>query len=967
MVAIHGEEQLAIAPRVVDLAARRPVLVVASIGAGIRGELSRVLVVPLVGDHLRGGVGRVLQRVVLLVDLAVGDVLNLLANADQRVAEAVQHLLVLRLRRLDHQRAVHGEGHGGRVEAVVHHTLGDLVLGDAVLLEGLHVQDKLVTAHALLAAEHDRVVLAQARSHVVGVQDGAGRHLAQAVNAQHAQVHPRDGEQVGGAVRRAGHHGARAAVDGQRGVRGQERHEVLGHTDGTDAWAAAAVGHGEGLVEVEVAHISTDHTGAGMTHLRVHVGAVHVDLRAGSVDLLDNVLDALVEDTVGRWVGDHDARQRVLVLVDLLGQVRQVDGAVGKVVHLHHCHAVHGGRGGVRAVRRARDQADLTLALADAVEVLANGQQAGELAVRAGERLEAHLLEAGDGGEHLIEVVDDLQVALGVLAGRVGVHVGELGPGDGDHRGGAVQLHGAGAQRDHRVIQRQVLRLQLVQVAGHLVLAVVRVEDALRQYVARALERGGHLTAGALVQVLGIGLDAEAAQQVHQVIGRGGLVEGGGHGLVAHLAQQNALLVGLLQELVGVGHVHGDRVEVVGVLHVEAVLLQRQLEGVGHLVHARGDLLQTLRAVVHGVHAGHVRRQHLRRAHVRRGALSLDVLFTGLQRQAQALVAVVVDGHADDTARHLAQVLVLHRHVAGCWAAEAHGQTEALAGAHAHIGVDVAGGLDDGQGQQIGVGDEETARGVDGVADALVVEELTVGVGVLHQHARVLLVREVGSAHVAHDHLVAQEVRALAHDGDGGRVAVLAHEELLSLARLVGDVVGLGGGGGLVQQGGVGDGQAGEVADHGLEVQQTLQTALGDFSLVGRVAGVPAGVLVHVAENHSGHVRAVETLTDEALLELVLLGDGADLVESLLLRKGSGKLHLLPITLPSSVYMRDDLLGDSLVDQVIKARASDGLEHLSNIAVSGADVSVDKLQMSLEGTILPGNRAQRDGRPKGSG
>ena len=44
---------------------------------------------------------------------------------------------------------------------------------------------------------------------------------------------------------------------------------------------------------------------------------------------------------------------------------------------------------------------------------------------------------------------------------------------------------------------------------------------------------------------------------------------------------------------------------------------------------------------------------------------------------------------------------------------------------------------------------------------------------------------------------------------------------------------GLGHGGGFVQQGGVGDRQADEVLDHGLEVQQRLEPALGDLGLVG--------------------------------------------------------------------------------------------------------------------------------------
>ena len=60
----------------------------------------------------------------------------------------------------------------------------------------------------------------------------------------------------------------------------------------------------------------------------------------------------------------------------------------------------------------------------------------------------------------------------------------------------------------------------------------------------------------------------------------------------------------------------------------------------------------------------------------------------------------------------------------------------------------------------------------------------------------------------------------------------------------------------LVEQRGVGDGQAGEVGDHRLEVQQRLQPALADLGLVGRVGGVPGRVLEHVAPDHRRGDRA---------------------------------------------------------------------------------------------------------------
>ena len=75
----------------------------------------------------------------------------------------------------------------------------------------------------------------------------------------------------------------------------------------------------------------------------------------------------------------------------------------------------------------------------------------------------------------------------------------------------------------------------------------------------------------------------------------------------------------------------------------------------------------------------------------------------------------------------------------------------------------------------------------------------------------------------------------------------------------------LGGGGALVEQRGVGGRQPGQVADHGLEVEQRLEPALGDLRLVRRVGGVPARVLEHVAPDHRRGDRAVVAQADHRL------------------------------------------------------------------------------------------------------
>ena len=82
------------------------------------------------------------------------------------------------------------------------------------------------------------------------------------------------------------------------------------------------------------------------------------------------------------------------------------------------------------------------------------------LALGARVRLQGDRGEAGDLAEPALEVGEQLVVAAGLLGGGEGVELPELGPGDRDHLRRRVELHRAGAERDHRVGEREVARLQ---------------------------------------------------------------------------------------------------------------------------------------------------------------------------------------------------------------------------------------------------------------------------------------------------------------------------------------------------------------------------------------------------------------------------------------------------------------------------------------------------------------------------
>jgi hypothetical protein len=55
-----------------------------------------------------------------------------------------------------------------------------------------------------------------------------------------------------------------------------------------------------------------------------------------------------------------------------------------------------------------------------------------------------------------------------------------------------------------------------------------------------------------------------------------------------------------------------------------------------------------------------------------------------------------------------------------------------------------------------------------------------------------------------------------------------------------------------IEHGSVGDVERGEISGHCLEIQERFEPALGNFRLVRRILGVPAGIFQNVALDDGG-------------------------------------------------------------------------------------------------------------------
>src|SRR6185437_14397481 len=294
---LAGADQIAVAHRVVDTRDAGPEFVLPNIGQREGRLISGIGMFPFFGDDHVLGVRCIFQRVIGLIRFAFFDRGDLRVDAEHRVAEAVELGLVLAFRGFDHDRARHGEAKGRCVEAVVHESFRNIFRFDAHAgFEGAEVDDELVGAGASGAAIEDLVFLFEPRPHVVRIEDRIAGGVSKSFGAQHLDIGVAD-QQDAGRAKGCGRYGVscrtryrlRVAYDPQtrlyiHDMPGKIGFQFLRDANGAHAGTAAAVGDGEGLVEIEMAYIGADASGAGEAYLGVHVGAIHIDETAVVVD-----------------------------------------------------------------------------------------------------------------------------------------------------------------------------------------------------------------------------------------------------------------------------------------------------------------------------------------------------------------------------------------------------------------------------------------------------------------------------------------------------------------------------------------------------------------------------------------------------------------------------------------------------------------------------------------------------------
>ena len=303
-----------------------------------------------------------------------------------------------------------------------------------------------------------------------------------------------------------------------------------------------------------------------------------------------------------------------------------------------------------------------------AAVIRADHQQPCQLALGARVRLQRHRREARDLTERRFELAEDAGVARRLIEWRKRVHLAELGPRHGQHLGRGVQLHGARPERDHRGLEPDVLRLEAADIPHHLRLGVVLVEHRVCQVGARAAQRRGVWVRHAVGDGGRVQRGRRCAcgcskhgDDVRDVGGVARLVECDSDRRLADVPEvdasgQRPLTHRRRRGAWNARRVDAERVEIQIVHLPVAHGPERMLGDARQCVDACRNRREALRAVINGIHRGHVGKQRLRRADVRGRFLAPDVLFARLEGHAIRRMPVGIDRHADDASRRLAHI-----------------------------------------------------------------------------------------------------------------------------------------------------------------------------------------------------------------------------------------------------------------------------------------------------------------------
>ncbi len=249
----------------------------------------------------------------------------------------------------------------------------------------------------------------------------------------------------------------------------------------------------------------------------------------------------------------------------------------------------------------SRNEADVTMGAAIGEVIVTDGEKPCIFPLRTGIRLHGEGIITGDRAQLFGEIVDHFLVTERLIGRHEGMDVGKFRPGDRQHFRCRVQFHGAGTERDHRAVERQIAVRKAADVTGHLAFGTVHVEDRMRhvlagaqQFLRQAIFR---------LEIRDREIAAESTPDGFQRCRARALVKAHADLGRADLAQVHAFRHGRTQDdALHMADFDGDGVEEGFRLDGVAELFQTLGHQHGLLVGLLGNRLDTLRAMEDAIH-----------------------------------------------------------------------------------------------------------------------------------------------------------------------------------------------------------------------------------------------------------------------------------------------------------------------------------------------------------------------------
>ena len=227
----------------------------------------------------------------------------------------------------------------------------------------------------------------------------------------------------------------------------------------------------------------------------------------------------------------------------------------------------------------------------------------------------------------------------------------------------------------------------------------------------------------------------------------------------------------------------------------------------------------------------------------------------------------------------MAFVLVAGREIGGVRPTEAKRNTEPLRAPDNNVDIELSWRFQQRKRENVGGNYDKRAGLVRLLNELSVIVDRAVGRGILHKRTKNRVV-ELEAREVFDLDLNAERFRARAYDFNRLRVTIVRDEKGVSIrSHGVTQRDRLGGGSRLVEQRCVCDLHGGKIGDHGLEIEQRFETALGELSLIRRVSGVPTRILQNISLDHGRRDAIGIASADKRTCDFVLLRNGAQFGE----------------------------------------------------------------------------------------